>query len=184
MGAAETIGIIMIILIIILMGKALKTMFGIAGSVFDTISSLFQGSKRNTSWDARWDNRELPNAYWDNPYYSPAKVMPKHLRDPKRSFDRNDFHFAARQAGYQCEYVDPMGYRCGGRGELHADHWFPHSRGGATQYNPQDELNPFTNNLVILCADCNMAKSNNSPLQEETMRLEHLRSTYGSYSQW
>lgn len=122
--------------------------------------------------------QEIRNIYWDNPVYSPHTVFPEYQRDPLRFFHEDDVHYAKQVAHYQCEHVDQFGYRCPNTNNLQADHWYPHSRGGATAYNPSEPLNMFTNNLVILCADCNRAKSNKPPTQEETLRLLNSRSGY------
>lgn len=187
--SGEAIIIILLILAVlaVLFVKVLLAAFGVAGGLLDSILGFFRGSRKRSledilseSYDTAHRQRgEQPNSYWDNPYYSPAMVMPDHQRDPKRRFDKEDFHAAARLANYRCEYVDSMGHRCNTGGTLHGDHWFPHSRGGATVYDPTLPLNPFENNLVILCEECNMAKSNIPPTQEETIRLENSRAQYG-----
>ena len=176
------------------MGKALAViavilfLFVLASFFAKTTKSLFRGAKNllgtskkkiqnmpRTGLGTRSHTQSKPNLYWDNPTYDPYVVMPEHLRDPVRFFSRDDFRHAVRRAGGRCEYVDSNGRRCMGVGELHGDHWFPHSRGGATQYDPSVPLNPYTNNLVVLCKECNSAKSNHPPRAEETNRIEQMR---------
>lgn len=118
------------------------------------------------------------NIYWDNPMYSPHDVLPEHMRDPRRSFTKKEIDMMLFLVGHRCEYVDELGRRCKIQDNLHADHHYPHSRGGATRCNPRVPLDPFNNNIVILCEYHNRQKSNIHPTHQETERIHRSRNNY------
>lgn len=93
--------------------------------------------------------------------------MPKDKRDPVRVFTSTIKREAAEMAGGRCEGTRVI--RCRRRGnDLHGDHWYPHSRGGATT--------PV--NLVMLCPKCNRRKSDKIPTSAETTVLYLRRRSY------
>lgn len=88
-------------------------------------------------------------------------------KDPTRNFSKQDSDWGKQACNYQCEYVDENSGRCFHQGDdLHADHWFPHSKGGATTRD----------NLVMLCPDHNYKKSAKVPNYYQTRLLELSRS--------
>lgn len=85
--------------------------------------------------------------------------------DPQRLFTAEQKAAAMRACNYQCENIIG-GTRCSYRGnDLHGDHWFPHSKGGATTVE----------NLVMLCPACNRAKYNHIPTERATAELNAYR---------
>ena len=132
--------------------------------------------------DQETEEDYIVNTYYDNPAYDPNSTVPEYRRDPQRTFNKKDIEDALYRAQYQCEHVDNNGNRCVSHLELQADHHYPHSRGGATRYDPTRELNIFENNLVILCGKHNRMKTNRHPSREETMRIEEMRYQTHYYS--
>lgn len=95
------------------------------------------------------------------------RPIPKDKRDPARAFTATSKREAAELAGGRCEGTRLI--RCRHRGDdLHGDHWYPHSRGGAT--TPA--------NLVMLCPKCNRRKSDKIPTSAETTVLYLRRRSY------
>ena len=88
-------------------------------------------------------------------------------RDPQRMFTATQRKLAADLAGGRCEMERLWWFRCHRDGG-HADHFFPHSRGGASTMT----------NLVWACPSCNLAKSATVPTVWQKMRLERRRSRY------
>ncbi|TDP89537.1 hypothetical protein EDF62_3268 [Leucobacter luti] len=82
-----------------------------------------------------------------------VRALPKTARkDPKRAFDSAQRNVGFTRAGHQCEFSTPWFTRCT-RTAQHADHWFPHTRGGATSMQ----------NLVAACAPHNLSKGGRQP---------------------
>ena len=96
----------------------------------------------------------------------------EYVKDPLRMFVPYVIFEAKRRADHRCEYVDRFGFRCSNSEEngvtLHADHWIPWSKGGASSEH----------NIVILCSHCNLAKSNVMPFKWETKKLWKSRRGY------
>lgn len=96
----------------------------------------------------------------------------RYLKDPERMFAQFVIFEAKRRCDFRCEHVSRFGRRCR-HGEsnghvLHADHWIPHSKGGASSEG----------NIVILCARHNLAKSSEVPFTWQTARVFSSRSRY------
>lgn len=97
-----------------------------------------------------------------------ASWVPRQVvKDPQRMYTT-----AQRQAGFaraegRCEMEDFFFLRCERTAE-HGDHWFPWSKGGATDMA----------NFVAGCAKCNIAKSDRTPTFFETQRLAFRRRKY------
>lgn len=189
-----TITILIVIVSLITVYKSSKTMFYYTDIILDKIFSKIFTQKnkphytnRDTIYDEVFSREEntvdntinnsdyIVNTYYDNPAYNPNDTVPEYRRDPQRVFKQKDIDDALYRAHYQCEHVDKNGVRCVSHLELQADHHYPHSRGGATRYDPTQELNIFENNLVILCGKHNRMKTNRHPSREETMRIEEMR---------
>lgn len=95
------------------------------------------------------------------------RPLPKDKRDPARVFTAAAKREASELAGGRCEGTRVI--RCRHRGDdLHGDHWYPHSRGGATTLD----------NLVMLCPKCNRRKSDKIPTSAETAVLYLRRRSY------
>lgn len=95
-------------------------------------------------------------------------MLPRHYdKDPQRGFTSQQRSECFRRAGNRCEMETIWFGRCLGTAE-HADHWLPHSRGGATNLA----------NAVAACARHNLAKSDTVPSAWETARLERRRRHY------
>ena len=88
-------------------------------------------------------------------------------KDPRRIFAVADRKVAFDRAGNRCEYNGWLWFRCW-RPAHHADHFFPHARGGATSMR----------NLVAACTTCNLAKSAHMPTPLVRRRLERRRRRY------
>ena len=186
-----TITILIVIVSLITVYKSSKTMFYYTDIILDKIFSKIFTQKnkthytnRDTIYDEVFSQEDnivsnnsdyIVNTYYDNPAYNPNDTVPEYRRDPQRVFKQKDIEDALYRAHYQCEHVDKNGNRCVSHLELQADHHYPHSRGGATRYDPTQELNIFENNLVILCGKHNRMKTNRHPSREETMRIEEMR---------
>lgn len=98
------------------------------------------------------------------------RKRPHESRDAQRVYSGSEKRMGNERAYHRCEGT---GYirRCRYRGsDLHGDHWFPHSRGGATTMR----------NLVMLCPKCNMKKSAYIPNYLQTHCLR-MRRKYGEY---
>ena len=135
-----------------------------------------QSSYRNHRVDDRLiDFDYVDNTYYQDPVYFPHKTVPDYRRDPRRTFSKKDISEALYRAQYRCEHVDEYGNRCCETDNLQADHHFPHSKGGATRYNPYQDLHIFENNLVMLCQKHNREKYNHHPSKQETMRINQMR---------
>lgn len=88
-------------------------------------------------------------------------------KDSQRMFTSDQRREGNARANGQCEMEGVFFTRCARPGE-HGDHWFPHSKGGASSMN----------NFVWACAPCNLAKSAHVPTFWETTRLEWRRRRY------
>lgn len=88
-------------------------------------------------------------------------------KDPRRLFAVPDRKAAFDRAGNRCEYDGFLWFRCPHPAH-HADHFFPHTRGGATSMR----------NLVAACTGCNLAKSSHMPTPWVKWRLERRRRRY------
>lgn len=86
--------------------------------------------------------------------------------DQQRMFSAQQRSEAKRRAGGRCEHSF-LGIRCRRAGE-HADHIFPHSRGGATAMS----------NCQSLCQHHNLAKSAKVPSPFYVRRLVARRRAY------
>jgi len=70
------------------------------------------------------------------------------------------------RAGRRCEFSDGMS-RCKNRSE-HGDHFYPHTRGGATTMK----------NFVAACSQHNLSKGAKMPSAVEKRRIEQRRKRY------
>lgn len=95
------------------------------------------------------------------------KIPRRVHKDPQRMFTSDQRRAGADRSGGRCEMEGVFFTRCTRPGE-HGDHWFPHSKGGASSMN----------NFVWACAPCNLAKSAHVPTFWETTRLEWRRRRY------
>ncbi|WP_159600721.1 HNH endonuclease [Agromyces humi] len=88
--------------------------------------------------------------------------------DSRRRFTDAQRREGSRRAGDgRCEHKLPMWVRCRKTG-THADHIYPHSRGGQTTLS----------NLQMLCPHHNLAKSDKIPSALYVWRLERRRTRY------
>lgn len=86
-------------------------------------------------------------------------------RDAKRVFTNKQKSQVSKACNDRCEGTG-LFFRCRYRGtDLHGDHWFPHSKGGATSMT----------NLVMLCPACNRRKSDHIPSRLQTVALNRRR---------
>lgn len=93
-------------------------------------------------------------------------------RDAKRVFTAKEKSQLSTQCGYRCEGTG-LFFRCRYTGkDLHGDHWFPHSKGGATTMD----------NLVMLCPQCNRKKSDTIPTSLQTKALSWRRKHHRDYT--
>lgn len=93
-------------------------------------------------------------------------------RDAKRVFTAKEKAQMSRQCGNRCEGTG-LFFRCRYTGvDLHGDHWYPHSKGGATTMD----------NLVMLCPQCNRRKSDTIPTSLQTKALSWRRKHHHDYS--
>ena len=76
-------------------------------------------------------------------------------------------HTMFENAGGQCEYAAFGLFRCTRTAE-HGDHFYPHSKGGATSMR----------NGVAACAKCNISKSAKMPSLATRLLIEHRRRRY------
>lgn len=88
-------------------------------------------------------------------------------KDPIRAYPAQMRHAGASRAKQQCEYSTPWMSRCS-RSAEHADHFFPHSRGGATSMQ----------NLVASCATHNLSKGAKMPSAGTRMLIQWRRRKY------
>lgn len=88
-------------------------------------------------------------------------------KDSKRAFTSSQRTAAFTRAGNQCEHFGLFGRRCTAS-PSHADHIYPHSKGGATTLS----------NCQALCARHNLAKSAHVPSRLYVARLERRRASY------
>jgi len=88
-------------------------------------------------------------------------------KDPIRAFTTFQSSAASMLAGGQCEFTGAFGRRCRRPG-AHADHWIPHTRGGASS----------DDNLVWACAPHNLRKSARMPSRYATWRVARRRLRY------
>lgn len=87
--------------------------------------------------------------------------------DPVRMYSADLRRACFERAGNRCEQAVWVIARCP-RPAAHADHWFPHSKGGATTLE----------NGVAMCARHNTSKGARVPALGETLRLEWRRRRY------
>lgn len=98
-------------------------------------------------------------------------VIPERRRDPRRLFTSADrrWIYSNMRGGARCEHRMFFGlFRCKSRRKLQLDHWWPHARGGATSRD----------NLALLCAKHNGAKSHKTPHLLQTEALNFARRGY------
>ena len=88
-------------------------------------------------------------------------------RDKRRAFTPADRSTLLSRAGGRCEHVAWWGHRCRADAE-HADHVWPHSRGGPT----------VLSNGAALCAWHNLRKSDRVPSRFYVARIERSRQGY------
>lgn len=92
-------------------------------------------------------------------------------RDPRRMFDSQQRRIGFARAGHRCEFDGMLWFtRCRRQAE-HADHWLPHSKGGATTLP----------NLVAACAWHNTSKGAHIPTGWQTHRISRRRRRYFSH---
>lgn len=97
-----------------------------------------------------------------------ASLIPRRIvKDPQRLYTADQRRAGSDRSGGRCEMEGIFFTRCRRPGE-HGDHWFPHSKGGATSMN----------NFVWACARCNTSKGARIPTFWETTRLEWRRRRY------
>lgn len=100
------------------------------------------------------------------------RKLDKADRDKPRTFTSKEKALASTMCNNRCEGTGIF-FRCRYRGiDLHGDHWFPHSKGGAT--SPE--------NLVMLCPKCNRSKSDHIPSILQTKALNRRRKKHHDYS--
>lgn len=88
-------------------------------------------------------------------------------KDPARLFSAEQKRAGHARAGHRCEMELLPFIRCR-RPSEHGDHWYPHSRGGATTMG----------NFVAACSPCNLRKSATMPSRFATARLSARRRRY------
>lgn len=89
-------------------------------------------------------------------------------KDPQRMFTTAQRVEAFRISQGRCEFDGFWPFSRCGRPAAHADHWFPHTLGGASSMN----------NLVSGCAPCNLSKGAKVPTFWQTTRIERRRRSY------
>lgn len=88
-------------------------------------------------------------------------------KDPTRMFSAAQRATGFRRAAFRCELESFLWFRCK-RPAQHGDHWFPHSKGGASSMT----------NFVAACSSCNLAKSAKTPTRGQTARVQRRRRAY------
>lgn len=88
-------------------------------------------------------------------------------KDPVRMYPAQLRHTGSLRANNQCEYSTPWLSRCT-RTAQHADHFYPHSKGGATSMQ----------NLVASCAPHNLSKSARIPTVWTRILVQQRRRKY------
>lgn len=91
----------------------------------------------------------------------------KLVKDPKRLYDTHQRQLCFSRADHRCEMDTIIFTRCRRPAEQ-ADHWIPHSKGGATNVE----------NVVAACALHNRMKSNLVPTFWQTARISSRRRRY------
>lgn len=100
------------------------------------------------------------------------RKRPDYKRDKTRVFTPKQKRLASQACNHRCEGTGIF-FRCTYRGDdLHGDHWYPHSRGGATTEK----------NLVMLCPKCNNRKSDSIPSRLQTRAINRRRRSGRDYS--
>ena len=89
------------------------------------------------------------------------------VKDPVRMFSADQRRAGFLRAEQQCEMSTPWLTRCTRTAE-HADHFFPHARGGASSMR----------NLVAACAPCNLRKSAHMPSRLLRWQIARRRRRY------
>ncbi len=88
--------------------------------------------------------------------------------DPRRTFTPDERRVGFTRAGHRCEFDTWVGLRRCSRAAEHADHWWPHVRGGASTLT----------NLVAACGWHNTSKGARLPTPAQTRRLTRRRRRY------
>jgi hypothetical protein len=141
--------------------RVLAILLAIAGIIL-AITIWRKMRRRNTG------SKIHPDMMYEGRPNPRLKTLPENQRDPKRTFTaKMREEKLDEQHGY-CNYQktihahpDWEAYRSGIQWE--GDHIVPHAAGGATNYE----------NLQVLCADCNSAKTDTYG-SEATERIEHM----------
>ena len=89
-------------------------------------------------------------------------------KDPRRAYSSDERKAGFGRAGGRCEFDAWLGLSRCGRAAEHGDHWWPHSRGGATSMP----------NLVAGCAWHNRSKGATLPTRGQTRRITRRRRRY------
>lgn len=96
-----------------------------------------------------------------------SKIERSFTKDPQRMFTKDQRMAASARAGGQCEMEGFLWFRCKNPGG-HADHFYPHTLGGASDMK----------NLVWSCPTCNLSKGAKVPTWGQKIRLERRRRKY------
>lgn len=104
----------------------------------------------------------LVSALWA--YQSFPRQRPK---DPQRMYTKEQRQTCFTRAEYQCEMTAWLFFRCQ-RTAQHADHHFPHAKGGATSLA----------NAVAACARHNTSKGAKMPTAWDTRLITWRRRSY------
>lgn len=96
-----------------------------------------------------------------------AQLGKRVVKDPQRGFSGLQKDAGHRRASRRCEMDNWLFMRCR-RASEHADHHYPHARGGASSIN----------NLVAACAPHNLRKSAKMPTKLASWRIQHRRKRY------
>lgn len=89
-------------------------------------------------------------------------------RDPRRMFTAEERRAGFARAGHRCELDVWLGLRRCPSPAQHADHWWPHTHGGASTMA----------NLVAACVRHNTRKGSRLPTLSQTRRLARRRRGY------
>ena len=89
------------------------------------------------------------------------------VKDPTRAFSADQRRAGFRRASDQCEFSTPWLTRCV-RTSSHADHFFPHAKGGASTMR----------NLVAACPTHNLSKGAKLPSRFERALIQARRRRY------